>query len=116
MRIEGELKSNGNIRIDGLVYGKIQTSQDLVLGATAQIDADVIASNALIAGQVKGNVTVKNSLTITETGKILGNIVCAHITIQNGGVFNGNCVMREIKIEPKILDNSTETKIQNPRI
>jgi cytoskeletal protein CcmA (bactofilin family) len=116
MRIEGELKSNGNIRIDGLVSGKIQTSQDLVLGATAQIDADVIASNALISGSVKGNVTVKNSLTITETGKILGNIVCAHITIQNGGVFNGNCTMREIKIEPKILDNTTEAKIQNPRI
>ncbi|HYC80128.1 MAG TPA: polymer-forming cytoskeletal protein, partial [Candidatus Binatia bacterium] len=63
MRIEGDLKSNGNIRIDGIVSGKVHTSQDLTIGPSAQIDADLIANNAVIAGVVKGNVTVKNSLT-----------------------------------------------------
>jgi len=105
MRIEGELKSNGNIRIDGTVSGKVQTTQDLVLGQTAQIDADLIAANAVIAGTVKGNVTVKNSLTIVETGKILGNVVCSRIAIREGGILNGNCLMREIKTQeqPKII-------------
>ncbi|MBX4205078.1 MAG: polymer-forming cytoskeletal protein [Candidatus Doudnabacteria bacterium] len=113
MRIEGELKSNGNIRIDGIVSGKVQTSQDLVLGATAQIDADLIAANAFISGTVKGNVTVKNSLSITETGRILGNIVCARISIHEGGVFNGNCIMREIKPSeaPKVESRNLEAGI-----
>jgi cytoskeletal protein CcmA (bactofilin family) len=115
MRIEGELKSNGNIRIDGIVSGKIQTSQDLVVGALAQIDADLYATNALISGTVKGNVTVKNSLAIMETGKILGNIICAHISIREGGVFNGTCVMREVKTEPKLQENS-EVRIQNSKV
>jgi cytoskeletal protein CcmA (bactofilin family) len=97
MKIEGELKSSGNIRIDGIVNGKVQTSLDLVIGTGAQIEADVVATNALIAGLVKGNVIVKNSLTITETGKILGNISCAQISIKEGGYFAGNCQMHEIK-------------------
>jgi cytoskeletal protein CcmA (bactofilin family) len=97
MKIEGELKSSGNIRIDGLVLGKVQTSQDLVVGPSAQIEADVIAANALIAGTVKGNVTIKNSLSILETGKILGNISCVKISIREGGYFTGNCQMREQK-------------------
>ena len=100
MRIEGELKSSGNIRIDGLVSGKVATSQDLMVGPTAQIDADVIAQNALIAGVVKGNVTIKNSLSIMETGKIIGNISCAQISIREGGFFTGNCRMNEPKITP----------------
>jgi cytoskeletal protein CcmA (bactofilin family) len=100
MRIEGELKSNGNIRIDGLVSGKVATSQDLMIGATAQVDADVIAQNALIAGVVKGNLTVKNSLSIMETGKIIGNISCASISIREGGYFSGNCRMQELKTKP----------------
>jgi cytoskeletal protein CcmA (bactofilin family) len=99
MRIEGELKSSGNIRIDGLVSGKVQTSQDLVVGPNAQIDADVIAANALIAGTIKGNVTIQNSLSITETGKILGNITCMTLTIKEGGFLMGNCQMRSNKTE-----------------
>jgi cytoskeletal protein CcmA (bactofilin family) len=101
MRIEGELRSSGNIRIDGTVTGKVQTSQDLVVGMGAQIEADIIAQNALIAGTVKGNVTVKNSLSISETGKIIGNIICTHISIKEGGHFAGACQMREPKTENK---------------
>ena len=67
MRIEGELKSGGNIKIDGIISGNVQPSSDLFIGQNAQIDADLIASNAMIAGVVKGNVTVKNSLTVLET-------------------------------------------------
>lgn len=97
MRIEGELKSNGNIRIDGNVTGKVHTTQDLMIGDTAQIDADLIAGNATISGVVKGNVTVKNSLVITATGRILGNISCGRLTIQDGALFIGNCRMQETK-------------------
>jgi cytoskeletal protein CcmA (bactofilin family) len=97
MRIEGDLKSNGNIRVDGIVSGKIQTSQDLVIGPTAQIDADLIAGNSVIAGVVKGNVTVKGGLKIESTGRILGNISCSRLTIDDGAMFIGNCRMQEQK-------------------
>jgi cytoskeletal protein CcmA (bactofilin family) len=102
MRIEGELKSSGNIRIDGLINGKVQTSQDLVIGNTATIEGDLVAQNALIAGVVKGNVTIKNSLAISETGKIMGNIICSQISIKEGGYFSGNCQMREAKSTPPV--------------
>lgn len=97
MRIEGELKSNGNIKIDGIVSGKVHTTQDLHVGSNAQIDADLIAANAVISGVVKGNVTVKNSISITQTGRILGNISCASLDIQTGALFIGNCRMQEPK-------------------
>ncbi|MBI4049697.1 MAG: polymer-forming cytoskeletal protein [Candidatus Doudnabacteria bacterium] len=97
MRIEGELKSGGNIKIDGVISGKVQTSADLVIGSNAQIDADLIAASAVIAGVVKGNVTIKNSLTIMETGKIIGNIACSSLSIREGAYFSGNCRMQEPK-------------------
>lgn len=99
MRIEGELKSSGNIRIDGIIEGIVHTSLDLVVGPLASIQADVIANNAWIAGKIIGNVTVKNALTITETGKILGNVSCSRISIQEGGFFSGNCRMQEQKTQ-----------------
>jgi cytoskeletal protein CcmA (bactofilin family) len=108
MRIEGELKSNGNIKIDGLVTGKVHTSQDLEVGPNAQIDADLIASNAIIAGIIKGNVTIKNSLEILSTGKILGNVSCSALAIQSGAYFNGACRMQEPKPEIRPIEEDQE--------
>jgi len=98
MRIEGELKSNGSIRIDGIITGKVQTSGDLAVGSSAQIDADLIAQNAVIGGIIKGNVTVKQALVILETGKILGNVSCSSLGIREGAYFSGNCRMQDSKV------------------
>jgi cytoskeletal protein CcmA (bactofilin family) len=105
MRIEGELKSQGNISIDGLVNGKVHTSQDLNIGPNAEIDADLIAANATIAGIVKGNVTVKGFLSIASTGKLIGNISCANLNIADGAYFSGVCKMAEPKqVDVKPID------------
>ena len=100
MRIEGELKSSGNITIDGFVTGKVHTSHDLLVGSNAQIDADLIANNAVIGGAVKGNITVKGTVVILETGKVLGNISCGSLGIREGGYFSGACRMNEPKQQP----------------
>ena len=97
MRIEGELKSNGNIRVDGVVAGKIQTDQDVLVGDNAQVDADIVAQNAVIGGTVKGNITVKGSLLVMETGKIVGNISCTNLGVREGAFISGNCKMYEQK-------------------
>jgi cytoskeletal protein CcmA (bactofilin family) len=99
MRIEGELKSSGNIQLDGIVAGKVHTSQDLLIGPNAQIDADLIAANAVVAGIVKGNITAKGSVVIAETGKVVGNISCAQLGIREGAYFSGACRMAEPKPE-----------------
>lgn len=104
MRMEGDLKSGGNIQVDGIVSGKIQTAQDLNIGMTAQIDADLLANNAIIAGNVRGNIIVKNSVTILETAKISGNITCGQIAIREGAFFSGVCQMKE-KTEAKPISN-----------
>lgn len=97
MRIEGELKSQGSIKIDGLVNGKVHTSQDLSIGPNAQIDADLIAANAFIAGIVKGNVTAKGIVKLASTAKLVGNISCASLDISEGAYFSGVCKMAEPK-------------------
>ncbi len=97
MRMDGELKSNGNVKIDGVVSGKVHTSQDLLVGPNAQIDADIIAANAVIGGVVKGNVTVKESLLLLETAKVIGNISCGSLGIREGAYFSGACKMQEPK-------------------
>jgi len=95
VKIEGDLVSEGDIKIDGLVTGKIKTSKNLFVGPMAKIEADVEAQNAVLAGLVKGDIKIKESLLIQETGKVDGNIACAKLSIAEGAHFSGTCTMPE---------------------
>lgn len=95
VKIEGDLVSEGDIKIDGLVTGKIKTTKNLYVGSMAKIEADVEAQNAILSGIVKGDIDVKESLVIQETGKVSGNVSCGRISIAEGAHFSGNCTMPE---------------------
>lgn len=95
VKIEGDLVSEGDIRVDGLVTGKIKTSKNLFVGSMAKIEADVEAGNAILSGIVKGDIKVKENLVIEETGQVYGNIACARLAIAEGAHFTGSCTMPE---------------------
>lgn len=93
VKIEGDLVSEGDIRVEGSVSGKIKTTKNLFVGQAANIEADIDAGNAVIAGQVKGEIKIKDNLLIQETGKVSGNISCARLSISEGARFTGSCTM-----------------------
>ena len=97
VKVEGDLNSEGDIRVEGFVTGKIKTNKNLFVGPTAKIEADVEAENADLAGSVSGQVKVKGTLQIRETGKIDGDIACAILSIAEGAHFSGTCSMPEEK-------------------
>lgn len=95
VKIEGDLASEGDIKVDGLVTGKIKTSKNLYVGPMAKIEADVEAGNAIVAGIIKGDIKVKENLLVQETGKINGSISCSRLAITEGAHFSGSCTMPE---------------------
>jgi cytoskeletal protein CcmA (bactofilin family) len=102
VKIEGDLKSQGNLRIDGTVTGKVKTSQNLYVGESANISADVEAENAVIGGTVQGNVKVTGALVLGRTGRLLGDMICGTLQVEEGAYFAGKCQMKDApnKIQP----------------
>ncbi len=93
VKIQGDLNSEGNIRIEGQVTGKINTSQSVYINSGAQITADVLAGNAVIGGEVKGNLKISGHLVLQGTAKINGDITCSIFRVEDGAQFTGKCVM-----------------------
>lgn len=106
VKVEGELSSEGNVRIDGQVAGNVQTSQNLAVGEQAVISANIKALNAVIAGKIKGNITVEEALEITETGQVEGDITAKIISISPGAIFQGQCRM------PLPTNQETEIEVE----
>lgn len=92
-RIEGNIISNGNLRIDGDVIGRIESKGKVVLGASSRITGDIICANADIEGTVKGNVIVSEKTTLRATSLLEGNIQTGSLSVEPGAKFNGKCQM-----------------------
>ena len=51
--IEGQIKCDGDIRIDGNVKGTVTSKAKIVVGPTGVIEGDLICENADVSGKVK---------------------------------------------------------------
>ena len=93
VKVEGDFKGEGDLVIEGILVGTLQTKNNLKIGQNALIEANIKANNAFISGKVKGNIVVKGKLEITDTAIILGSIKAQVISIESGALIKGNLDM-----------------------
>lgn len=108
VKIQGDLNSEGNIRIEGSVAGKVHTTQSVHVGDKAFLQADVQAGNAIIAGEVQGNIIISESLILQSTAKINGDIACGVLRVEDGAVFSGKCKMKGASSDKVKVKNEPE--------
>lgn len=89
--IEGNIISHEDLRLDGTVKGDIKTTGCLILGKESNVEGNILASEAEVAGMITGTVESKGSLTIRATCKIFGDIVTRSLNVESGSSFNGRC-------------------------
>ena len=93
--IEGTIKSNSDIRIDGAIKGKLTCSAKVIIGQTGKVSGEVYCKNAVIEGSFDGLLNVDELLNVRETAKVDGDVRTNKLIIQSGAVFNVSCVMGE---------------------
>lgn len=90
--VEGHLRTEGNIRLDGTLTGTLDITGNVLVGETAKINADIDARNVSIAGAVRGNVT-GNKVQILRTGRVWGDITAKALTTEEGAFIDGKITM-----------------------
>lgn len=93
VKIQGDLNSEGNVRIEGQVAGKVKTSQNVYVGQGAHITADVLAGNAVVGGEIQGNLKISGHLVLQSTAQVTGDITCSILRVEDGAQFSGKCSM-----------------------
>ncbi len=91
--IIGDIKTKSDIRIDGIVKGKMITSGRLIIGNTAKVEGNIDCANIDIHGVVLGDILASGTVSLKKLSKVIGNISAAVLSIEPGSVFNGNCKM-----------------------
>lgn len=99
VKLKGNLKSDGDIIIDGIVTGELKTKGSVAIGPNANIVANIKAKDVTISGAVQGNVEAADRLDLTETAKVIGDISANVLSIAPGATFTGNSKMNDVHKE-----------------
>jgi len=96
--ITGDIKSNGDIRIDGSLTGNLNTKGKVVIGTTGKVKGEVICKNSEVAGIIEGKILVGQLLNLKASSKIYGDINTSKLSIEPGAIFSGTCKMSDTEI------------------
>ena len=93
--ITGDIKSNGDIRVDGSLTGNLNTKGKVVIGPTGKIKGEVLCKNSEVSGIIEGKISVVQLLNLKASSKILGDIATSKLSIEPGARFTGTCKMSD---------------------
>lgn len=92
--IIGDIKSDGDFRIDGLLEGNLKTNGRVIIGAEGSVKGNVESTNADIEGKFSGQLLVSNILTVKSTAHISGEVTIGKLSVEPGATFNATCSMK----------------------
>lgn len=98
--IKGDIRSNGDFRIDGTLNGTIQSDGKIVVGVTGTINGEIVCQNADLSGMVQANIRVAELLSLKSTSTVKGDIMTDKLAIEPGAKFSGTCSMESKAASP----------------
>ena len=91
--INGKLKFEGPVRIDGTIEGEIDGQETVTIGKTAVVNARIKAQSIVVAGLVKGDLTASQRIELQPSAKVSGSLTAPKLVVLEGAVFDGTCTM-----------------------
>jgi len=107
---EGKLVFQGRVRVDGRFVGEIHGNDVLILGATADVSADIhVGALIVLGGTLRGNVVARRSVELHAPGAVHGDIETPQLFIDKGATFSGSCSMGSAPTEIHPLEAAPGT-------
>ncbi len=93
LTIEGEIVTDEDVAVQGVVRGKIEAKEAVSIDQGATVEADVTGSEVTVGGQLTGNVHASERVVIAAGARVVGDVKAARFTIQDGAQFKGHVDM-----------------------
>lgn len=112
LHVEGTVHCTNRMVINGSVEGSVQGEAEVTVGRQGVVQGSVDCSQAVISGKVQGNLTIRNRLEISGSGRIKGeiNVQPGQMIIREGAVLEGSCVA----LPPQVATPPTKAALPEP--
>ena len=113
--LTGELNFKETLRIDGKFQGSVRTGKSLVIGESAEVNAEIDVEQVFISGRVAGKVCARERVELHKTAHVEAEIHTKALIIEEGAQFEGHCSMQSMKQQSKDLPETGRMGIQDEK-
>jgi len=92
-QFEGKLVFNEIVRLDGAFRGEVTSHDTLIVGESADIQADIQVGTLILSGRFKGNVKAKTRVELRSPAQVDGTIETPALSVEDGVTLNGTITM-----------------------
>lgn len=100
-QFEGKLVFDEIVRLDGAFRGEITSRDTLIVGDTADLQAQVMVGALIISGKLKGNIKAVSRVELRSPARIDGDIETPVLVIEEGVTWNGSVTMKKPENAPR---------------
>ena len=93
-QFEGKMVFDEIVRIDGAFRGEITSRDTLIVGDSADIQAEILVGALILSGKFKGNIKANGKVELRSPARVEGNIDTPMLAIEEGVLFNGTLTMK----------------------
>ena len=89
MKITGECRAEGALRVDGTIEGTLQAEKSVVVTRTGVVRGQLAGPDIVVAGTVDGAIACSGRLELEATGIVTGELRCPSLRVGDGAKLNG---------------------------
>ena len=83
--IEGTIRGNEDLVIDGMMKGTIELDKNLVLvGPKGKVEAEIRVADITVSGRLIGNIQATGKVSFTKQADFIGEIKATRISVEDG--------------------------------
>jgi len=105
--IDGDIETEGVIRVEGRVEGSIHAGRQVLIGRQGEVRGDITTREAVVGGKVEGTINASERLEVQSTSLINGDINTRAIAVVEGGRINGTVRITDAKEHVEPLEAET---------
>ncbi|MDO9080432.1 MAG: polymer-forming cytoskeletal protein [Desulfuromonadales bacterium] len=98
---EGKMAFDEIVRLDGAFRGEITSRDTLIVGETADIQAQVIVGTLIVSGKIRGNIKAVSRVEMRAPAQIDGDVETPSLTVEEGVIWNGQLTMKPAETSKK---------------
>ncbi len=93
-QFEGKLVFNEIVRLDGSFRGEVTSRDTLIVGDTADIQADIEVGTLILSGKYRGNIKASSRVELRAPADVDGSIETPALSVEDGVTLNGTITMK----------------------
>lgn len=111
--VEGAIRSEGSIRIDGRFVGDIRTEGRLVIGSTGSVEGTVECADCETEGRILGHIRVTGLFSLKASAEVEGEVRYGRLSVEAGARVEGLCKLDTGEEDLRAMEEPRMAQVQD---